>query len=52
MLKTSRYNYIWPVDDCNKAVVFNSLSAASIEIKKIHLDLLNESNPLLITVKA
>ena len=46
MLKTSRYNYIWPVDGCNKAVVFNSLSAASIEIKKIHLDLLNESNEL------
>lgn len=43
MLKTSHYNYIWPVDGSSKTVIFNSLSAATMEIKKIHLDLLDES---------
>lgn len=44
MLRPSRYNFIWTVGETNRAVLFNCLNGASMEINKTHLDLLNESN--------
>jgi uncharacterized protein len=39
-MKTSNYNFIWPVEGSDKAVIFNTFRFAAMEIKKDHLDIL------------
>lgn len=46
MLKTSEYNFMWPLEGSDSAVIFNSFSGAVMEIKKHQLDLLAEENEL------
>lgn len=40
-MKPSVYNFIWPADDSEKIIVFNSLTTALVEIDKTYLALLN-----------
>lgn len=40
-MKTSDYNFIWPLVDNDKAVVFNTFSFAAMEINKDQLDILD-----------
>lgn len=45
MLKTSKYNFIWPVEGSDKAVIFNSFTTATMEINKHQLSFLeNDKN--------
>lgn len=42
-MKSSFYNFIWPADDPEKVIVFNSLTTALVEVEKAGADLLNVS---------
>jgi uncharacterized protein len=42
-MKPSMYNFIWPTDDPEKRIVFNSLTTALIETGRLYMDLLAES---------
>ncbi|MDF9409159.1 MAG: Anaerobic sulfatase-maturating enzyme [Pelotomaculum sp. PtaB.Bin013] len=37
----SRYNFIWPTDDSEKVMIFNSLTTSLAEVEKTYIDLLN-----------
>lgn len=40
-MKPSIYNFIWPADNPEKAMLFNSLTTSLAEVEKTHIDLLN-----------
>lgn len=40
-MKPSRYNFIWPTDDSERMMVFNSLTTSLVEVGKTCIDLLN-----------
>jgi len=42
MLKTSKYNFIWPLENSERVVIFNSFNAATMEIGKHNIDLLKD----------
>ena len=46
MLKQSVFNFIWPVEDSNSAVLYNSFTGATLEINKKYLELLDEGKEL------
>ena len=40
-MKPSIYNFIWPIEDPEKVMIFNSLTTSLAEVEKTHIDLLN-----------
>lgn len=40
-MKPSIYNFIWPTDNPEKAMLFNSLTTSLAEVENTHIDLLN-----------
>lgn len=40
-MKPSIYNFIWPIEDPEKVMLFNSLTTSLAEVEKTHLDLLD-----------
>lgn len=46
MLKTSDYNFIWPIENSENAVIYNSFTGAAMEINKEYLVYLEKNDPL------
>jgi uncharacterized protein len=46
MLKTSEYNFLWPLEDSESAVIYNSFTGAAMEINNKFLDLLSDKREI------
>jgi len=46
MLKTSEYNFIWPLEGGDSAVIYNSFTGAAIEVKSRRLDFLKDNSEI------
>jgi uncharacterized protein len=44
MLKVSEYNFIWPIEDNEYAVIYNSFTGAAMELNKKYLGLLEKNS--------
>jgi uncharacterized protein len=42
-MKSSAYNFVWPTDDPERAIIFNSATTALVEVTKNNLDLLQSA---------
>lgn len=43
MLKTSKYNFIWPVEGSDNVIIFNSFTTAAVEINRHRLDFIKHN---------
>ncbi len=44
MLKVSEYNFVWPIENSEYAVIYNSFTGAAMELNKTYLGLLEKNS--------